>query len=203
MKKYIAHRGIWNEYVKDNSYKALYDGLFSSKYIGIEADIRVTKDNVFIIYHDPLYNGKLVKNTYYKEMNDVCTLDSILKINTDKIILLEIKDFNMDVKKLIKLLNKYKRNIMLMSFDTNIIKKIKSLNTKYKLGVLNYIINSDSDYDFDFICLLDIISNNFIINSFKKRNIEVLIYGVINNTEDATYIIDDNKLKSLAKLKHF
>ena len=66
MKKYIAHRGIWNEHVKDNSYKALYDGLFSSKYIGIEADIRVTKDNVFIIYHDPLYNGKLVKNTYYK-----------------------------------------------------------------------------------------------------------------------------------------
>ena len=136
-------------------------------------------------------------------MNGVCTLDSILKINTDKIILLEIKDFNMDVKKLIKLLNKYKRNIMLMSFDTNIIKKIKALNTKYKLGVLNYIINSDSNYDFDFICLLDIISNNFVINSFKKRNIEVLIYGVINNTEDATYIIDDNKLKSLAKLKHF
>ena len=132
-------------------------------------------------------------------MNDVCSLDSILKINTDKIILLEIKDFNMDVKKLIKLLNKYKRNIMLMSFDTNIIKKIKSLNTKYKLGVLNYIINSDSDYDFDFICLLDIISNNFIINSFKKRNIEVLIYGVINTLEDATYIIDDKKLKDLDK----
>ena len=105
----------------------------------------------------------------------------------------------MDVKKLIKLLNKYKRNIMLMSFDTNIIKKIKTLNTKYKLGVLNYIINSDSDYDFDFICLLDIISNNFIINSFKKRNIEVLIYGVINTLEDATYIIDDKKLKDLDK----
>lgn len=199
MKKYIAHRGIWNEYVKDNSYQALYDGLCNPLYIGIETDIRVTKDNVFIIYHDALYNGKLVKNTYYKEMNDVCSLDSILKINTDKIILLEIKDFNMDVKKLIKLLNKYKRNIMLMSFDTNIIKKIKTLNTKYKLGVLNYIINSDSDYDFDFICLLDIISNNFIINSFKKRNIEVLIYGVINTLEDATYIIDDKKLKDLDK----
>ena len=127
-------------------------------------------------------------------MNNVCTLESILKINTDKIILLEIKDFNMDVKKLIKLLNKYKRNIMLMSFDTNIIKKIKTLNTKYKLGVLNYIINSDSNYDFDFICLLDIISNNFVINSFKKRNIEVLIYGVINTLDDAIYIIDDIKL---------
>ena len=199
MKKYIAHRGIWNDKVKDNSYKALYDGINSDKYIGIETDIRVTKDNIFVIYHNALYNGKLIKNMNYKELKDVSKLEDILKINTDKIILLEIKDFNMDVKKLIKLLNKYKRNIMLMSFDTNIIKKIKALNTKYKLGVLNYIINSDSNYDFDFICLLDIISNNFVINSFKKRNIEVLIYGVINNTEDATYIIDDNKLKSLAK----
>ena len=199
MKKFIAHRGIWNDSVKDNSYQALYNGLLSEEYIGIETDVRVTKDNVFVIYHDPLYNGKLVKNVYYKDMVDVCRLEDILKIKTDKIILLEIKDFNMDVKKFIKLIDKYKRNVMIMSFSTLVINKIKTLNTKYKLGVLNYIINSDSNYDFDFICLLDIISNDYILNSFKKRNIEVLIYGVINTIEDAIYIVDDNKLKKLAK----
>ena len=133
-------------------------------------------------------------------MVDVCRLEDILKIKTDKIILLEIKDFNMDVKKFIKLIDKYKRNVMIMSFSTLVINKIKTLNTKYKLGVLNYIINSDSNYDYDFICLLDIISNNFVIERLKKRNIEVLIYGVIDILEDATYIIDDNKLKGLAKL---
>lgn len=200
MKKFIAHRGIWNDSVKDNSYQALYNGLLSEEYIGIETDVRVTKDNVFVIYHDPLYNGKLVKNVYYKDMVDVCRLEDILKIKTDKIILLEIKDFNMDVKKFIKLIEKYKRNVMIMSFSTLVINKIKTLNTKYKLGVLNYIINSDSNYDYDFICLLDIISNNFVIERLKKRNIEVLIYGVIDILEDATYIIDDNKLKGLAKL---
>ena len=200
MKKFIAHRGIWNDSVKDNSYQALYNGLLSEEYIGIETDVRVTKDNVFVIYHDPLYNGKLVKNFYYKDMVDVCRLEDILKIKTDKIILLEIKDFNMDVKKFIKLIDKYKRNVMIMSFSTLVINKIKTLNTKYKLGVLNYIINSDSNYDYDFICLLDIISNNFVIERLKKRNIEVLIYGVIDILEDATYIIDDNKLKGLAKL---
>ncbi len=200
MKKFIAHRGIWNDSVKDNSYQALYNGLLSEEYIGIETDVRVTKDNVFVIYHDPLYNGKLVKNVYYKDMVDVCRLEDILKIKTDKIILLEIKDFNMDVKKFIKLIDKYKRNVMIMSFSTLVINKIKTLNTKYKLGVLNYIINSDSNYDYDFICLLDIISNNFVIERLKKRNIEVLIYGVIDILEDATYIIDDNKLKGLAKL---
>lgn len=200
MKKFIAHRGIWNDSVKDNSYQALYNGLLSEEYIGIETDVRVTKDNVFVIYHDPLYNGKLVKNVYLKDMVDVCRLEDILKIKTDKIILLEIKDFNMDVKKFIKLIDKYKRNVMIMSFSTLVINKIKTLNTKYKLGVLNYIINSDSNYDYDFICLLDIISNNFVIERLKKRNIEVLIYGVIDILEDATYIIDDNKLKGLAKL---
>lgn len=195
MKKYIAHRGIYNKNVSDNSYKALYDGLLSYKYIGIETDVRVTKDNVFILYHDALYKGKLVKNVFYKDMVNVSKLEDILKINTDKIILLEIKDFDIDVKKFIKLINKYNKNIMIMSFDANVIKKIKKITNKYKLGVLNYVLNSDSDYNFDFICLLDIIATDYVIESFKKRNIDVLIYGVVNDNRNLTYIIDDYKLK--------
>lgn len=195
MKKYIAHRGIYNKNVSDNSYKALYDGLLSYKYIGIETDVRVTKDNVFILYHDVLYKGKLVKNVFYKDMVNVTKLEDILKINTDKIILLEIKDFDIDVKKFIKLINKYNKNIMIMSFDVNVIKKIKKITNKYKLGVLNYVLNSDSYYNFDFICLLDIIATDYVIESFKKRNIDVLIYGVVNDNRNLTYIIDDYKLK--------
>lgn len=195
MKKYIAHRGIYNKNVSDNSYKALYDGLLSYKYIGIETDVRVTKDNVFILYHDVLYKGKLVKNVFYKDMDNVSKLENILKINTDKIILLEIKDFDIDVKKFIKLINKYNKNVMIMSFDVNVIKKIKKITSKYKLGVLNYVLNSDSDYNFDFICLLDVIATDYVIESFKKRNIDVLIYGVIDDNRNLTYIIDDYKLK--------
>ena len=195
MKKYIAHRGIYNKNVSDNSYKALYDGLLSYKYIGIETDVRVTKDNVFILYHDVLYKGKLVKNVFYKDMDNVSKLEDILKINTNKIILLEIKDFNIDVKKFIKLINKYNKNIMIMSFDANVIKKIKKITNKYKLGVLNYVLNSDCYYNFDFICLLDIIATDYVIESFKKRNIDVLIYGVIDDNRNLTYIIDDYKLK--------
>lgn len=195
MKKYIAHRGIYNENVSDNSYKALYDGLLSYKYIGIETDVRVTKDNVFILYHDVLYKGKLVKNVFYKDMDNVSKLEDILKINTDKIILLEIKDFDIDVKKFIKLINKYNKNVMIMSFDVNVIKRVKKITNRYKLGILNYVLNSDSDYNFDFICLLDIIATDYVIESFKKRNIDVLIYGVVNDNRNLTYIIDDYKLK--------
>ena len=195
MTKYIAHRGLWNETILTNSYQALLNGINSDKYIGIETDVRVTKDGVFIIYHDALYKGKLVRNTLYKDIKrDVCKLEDVLKIKSDKVIMLEIKDFYMNVKKFIRLLNKYKRNIYIMSFDTKVVERINKLKTYYKLGVLNYILNSDSEYNYDFICLLDIVASNKVISSFKKRNIEVIIYGVIKVTNDLTYIIDDYKL---------
>lgn len=194
--KFIAHRGLWNDNVKANSYEAIKNGLESDKYIGIETDVRVTKDGVFIIYHDVLYKGKLVKNVIYKDIKkDVIKLSDVLSIKTSKIILLEIKDFNMDVNKFIKVIDKYKKNVYIMSFDTRVIKKIKGITNKYKLGVLNYILNSESNYDLDFICLLDVINSKIVMNSFKKRGIDVIIYGVNKVSGDYTYIIDDCKIK--------
>ena len=102
--RFIAHRGLWNKEVKANSYKAIYNGLMSDSYIGIETDIRVTKDGIFIIYHDALYKGVLVKNTMYKDIKGAAyKLESILKIDSNKIFLLEIKDFDMNVNKFIKI----------------------------------------------------------------------------------------------------
>ena len=109
----IAHRGIWNKKVKDNSYEALKNGLLSNEYIGIECDIRTTLDKKFIIYHNTLYKGNLVRNTNYKDMKDILLLEDLLKIKTDKILLLEIKEREIDKNKLLKLLNKYKPNIFL------------------------------------------------------------------------------------------
>ena len=96
--------------------------------------------------------------------------------------------------KLLKLLNKYNRNYYIMSFNNNIIFELRKLNKKYKYGVLNYILNSKSDYDLDFICLLDGIANDYIINNFEKRGIEVIIYGTIKIKKDVKYIVDDYKL---------
>lgn len=190
----IAHRGIWNKKVKDNSYEALKNGLLSNEYIGIECDIRTTLDKKFIIYHNTLYKGNLVRNTNYKDMKDILLLEDLLKIKTDKILLLEIKEREIDKNKLLKLLNKYKRNYYIMSFNNNIIFEIRKLNNKYKYGVLNYVLNSKSDYDLDFICLLDGITNDYIINNFEKKGIEVIIYGTIKIKKDVKYIVDDYKL---------
>lgn len=193
--KLIAHRGLWSKDVKDNSYEALKNGLESNKYIGIECDIRTTLDNKFIIYHNSLYNGFLVRNTYFKDLKNISLLEDLLKIETDKIILLEIKERDINKKKLLKLLNKYKRNYYIMSFNNNVILELRDLNPNYKYGVLNYILNSKSDYDLDFICLLDGITTDKLIKNFTKRGIEVIIYGTIKLKKDVKYIIDDNKLQ--------
>ena len=193
--KLIAHRGLWNKDVKDNSYEALKNGLESNKYIGIECDIRTTLDNKFIIYHNSLYNGFLVRNTYFKDLKNISLLEDLLKIETDKIILLEIKERDINKKKLLKLLNKYKRNYYIMSFNNNVILELRDLNPNYKYGVLNYIFNSKSDYDLDFICLLDGITTDKLIKNFTKRGIEVIIYGTIKLKKDVKYIIDDNKMQ--------
>ena len=200
----IAHRGIWNKKVKDNSYEALKSGLLNNKYIGIECDIRTTLDKKFIIYHNTLYKGNLVRNINYKDMKDIILLEDLLKIKTDKILLLEIKEREIDKNKLLKLLNKYKRNYYIMSFNNNIIFEIRKLNNKYKYGVLNYVLNSKSDYDLDFICLLDVIANDYIINNFEKKGIEVIIYGTIKIKKDVKYIVDDYKLwKYIIKINEF
>lgn len=193
--KLIAHRGLWSKDVKDNSYEALKNGLESNKYIGIECDIRTTLDNKFIIYHNSLYNGALVRNTYFKDLKNISLLEDLLKIETDKIILLEIKERDINKKKLLKILNKYKRNFYIMSFHNNVILELRDLNSNYKYGVLNYILNSKSDYDLDFICLLDGIATDKLIKNFTKRGIEVIIYGTIKLKKDVKYIIDDNKLQ--------
>ena len=194
--KYIAHRGIHTNKQNENTYAAFKD-IEQSIFVGFEADIRVTKDNVFVIYHDPFYKGKLVKNLYYKEMN-VLTLRKLLQIKTSKIVLLEIKDFNINIKKLLKLLNKSSLNIYLMSFDNRIIEKLYYIHSKYKLGVLNYLLNSEENYNYDFICLLNSVITPNIMDYFTKRNIEIIGYGITNKNNikypNLTYIIDNIKL---------
>lgn len=192
--KLIAHRGIWNKYIKDNSYEAIKNGLNSCKYIGIECDIRTTKDKKFIIYHNSLYKGNLVKNTYYKDMNNISLLEDILKINTTKLLVLEIKEINIDKKKLLKILHKYKRNYYIMSFYNKVIKDLKKEDNTFKYGILNYIVNSNNYINIDFICLLGGIATSNIIESYESKGIEVIIYGTNNVKKDVKYIVDDIKL---------
>ena len=182
--EYIAHRGVVKESIVENTKNAFLEAIINPNFIGFELDVRVSKDGVFVVYHDSLIDGKLIRSLTYQELKykGVMRLKDVLRLETDKLIIIEIKSFDMDLSKLNKMINKSKRNIYVMSFSNKVIKLISCFKRNYKVGTLNYIINSEDDYSYnDFICLLYFSITDNIIKYFKEHNIEVLIYGVSNN----------------------
>lgn len=195
MYKLIAHRGD-KESSKENTMAAFFDAI-NKDYVGFECDVRQSKEGDFFIYHDVLYQGKIFRkmnsNTLIK--NKVPKLTNVLMINTSKIILLDIKDPLINTDNLIKILNKYStKNIYVMSFYDNVINKLLIKDRKYKIGILNYILNTqDNHFNYDFICLLQIFASTKMIDKFRQQKKEVFIYGVKNeqiNNYFPYYIVD-------------
>ena len=192
----IAHRGLVKKGITENTLPAFLGAINSPKYAGFELDIYTSKDNVFVVHHDPLINGKFIWNQTYKELRKkgVIKLVDVLRLKTDKIILIEIKDVNIDIVRFSKLLAKYQdKNIYVMSFFNSVIKKLKS--PSFKIGILNYILNSKAEYTYDFIGILYPIANDHMSASLKESNIEVFLYGISKNDpllwEDIYYIVDE------------
>lgn len=192
----IAHRGLVKEGVKENTLQAFLGAIKSKKYTGFELDVYTSKDGIFVVHHDPLINGKFIWNYNYKELRKkgIIKLNDVLKLNTDKIILIEIKDIHLDIEKFTKLLNKYQnKKLYVMSFFNSVIKKFK--NPTFKVGVLNYILNSTSEYHYDFIGILYDVATTYMINSLKDLNIEVFLYALNKKDKylfkDVYYIVDD------------
>lgn len=195
--KLIAHRGIWDKKIKENSLIAIKNALKSNNYVGVEFDIRETLDNEIILYHNAIYNNKLVSKTLYKEMPKyVPRLEDVLKINSNKIFLIEVKNIKNNFKKFIKLLYKYQhKKIYVMSFSNKIIDKINTTDRKYKIGILNYVLNTNENIKkLDFIGILNSILNEDIKKQVK--NLEIFSYGIFSKKKlkDIYYIIDDKDL---------
>ena len=194
MYKLISHRGIYSKEIKENSYDAIRKALDSHKFVGVEFDVRETKDNELIVFHDALYNNKLVSNTYYNEMPKyVPKLQDILKIDSNKIFLIEIKDIKNSYHKFVKLINKFnKKNIYVMSFSNKVIKRLNLQNKEYKVGVLNYILNTNMDIKkLDFVVVLNNLLTDDVIN--KLPGLEIFSYGGFYNKKHKNifYIVDE------------
>ncbi len=200
--KYIAHRGVQNSLVKQNTLAAFKLAIASDKFVGFEFDVRVTKDNVFVVCHDPFIKTNLIKYKTYDELKkyNIPRLIDVLKLKTSKIFLVEIKDFSINIKKLLNLLNRFNnKNIYLMSFSKNFIHDVAKYKHYCKLGVLNYVLNSEDNYeDYDFICLFNGIMTKNLVNYFKKKNIEIFVYGIVEDIslidKNLYYIINEKTI---------
>lgn len=200
--KYIIHRGITSKNIKENSYSAIKKAIKDEESIGVEFDIRLTKDKKIVLSHNSLINLHIIEETSYSDLiknNYLTTLDKILDIDTNKIFLIDIKtnnNYRVFGNVLMNTINKYDKNIYLASFDKNIIKYIKS---KYKRGIITLLYRRNN-YNF-IITNYKLISNNKIK---KIKDKEIFLWTIHNNNEleeiknkfsniDNYYIIKDKK----------
>lgn len=73
-----AHRGA-SEYAPENTFSAFYLGLLQGAN-GIETDVRLTKDNIPVLFHDDMVN-RVTDGTGY---SSDYTLENLLELNVFK-----------------------------------------------------------------------------------------------------------------------
>ncbi len=187
MAKLIKHRGAYSKDIKENTYEAIKMAIDDSKYLGVEFDIRETIDNEFVVFHNPTLKGKLIREYKFNELPKyIPRLKDILKIKTSKIFLIEIKNI-MSFPKFLNLLKKFNyQNIYVMSFSNAIINKCLIKNRTYKVGILNYVINTEDNLrELDFVCILNNLLNDNLIKSLKDK--EIFSYGLLSENTNYKY----------------
>ncbi len=166
----------------DNSLYSLDNAYMDNYFSGMEIDVRETLDKCYVLNHDFItYNGYIIKKARYKKLKkDLLELNYVLERYSQKILLIEIKDYFTNIHILHNILNKFK-NIYVTSFYTKPIIELSKLKRNYKVGLLNYGLNNITDYQgLDFICLHSSFINKKILLSFQQNNIEIFIYGLLN-----------------------
>ena len=170
----ISHRGLDNHTYSENSLKAI-ENVLSKDYIdGVEFDVRITKDKKIVLIHDPIIdlisNGSgiikymtlkdLQKYKYGISKESIITLDDLLRIiHTNKIILIELKEFGNDfidlVEETIKIISNYNLNIYISSFNYKLLNYIKSKYRDVKCGlIIGYGLNImylKNNFDFNIV----------------------------------------------------
>ena len=223
MDKIIAHRGIYNNKIKENTYLAIFNAFNNKNIYGVEFDIRLTKDNQIVVIHDKTINRTsngigIVENMTLKELQKynfgsknfyqvIPTLEKILEINTNKLFLIEIKVSNnskLFSKILLDILDKYKnKKIYLMSFNKEILNILKKEKKNFNIGLI-YLTNNIESYKYNFYVLYDKFINKNLISNLINRNKEVFIWTINNYKEFNNIkkkINDYNKIYYIANIK--
>ncbi len=209
----IAHRGIYdNKTIPENSILAFI--LAKEKRYIIEFDIRLSKDNAIIIFHDATLKrmtsiNKKIKNLTYDEIKNITllntkekipTLQKTLSIINGKVpILIELKENNILLcKKLVENIKNYSGVICIQSFYPNIIRWFQKnypnylrgllLGINYKKNLRKFIFNRK---DSIFLCkpnFLAVAKDISQSHSIKKLRINYpILIWTINNIIEFKY----------------
>ena len=142
----VGHRGAPN-YAKENTINSFKKAMALGADM-IEFDVRRTKDNVFIVYHDGFIQGKLIKELTYKEIREIArdrgfnlpTVEEVLKWSRGRIKLdVELKEEGYEMEIIELLSNNFEEGqSVVTSFNDASLRVIKErypdINTGLILG---------------------------------------------------------------------
>jgi glycerophosphoryl diester phosphodiesterase len=151
LRQTLAHRGLFDEHHPENTFGAFQ--LAINQGLGIECDLRLTADNVLVVFHDPhlkrLCQSDLeVSKSTYEEIKTIPILNTsytIMKleeflnqVSAQVPIMLEIKPNSRHkdtIDTLYNQLRDYQGLVSIVSFDPRIVKACKKRNdNKYPIG---------------------------------------------------------------------
>ena len=140
----VAHRGA-PSYAKENTIESFEKATVLGADM-IEFDVRRTKDNVLIAYHDELIQGHSIKDLTYDGISqkarnqgfDIPTVEEVLKWSRGKIKLdVELKEEGYE-KEMVELLSKYleEDQFVITSFNDASLRVIKERYPDIKTGLI-------------------------------------------------------------------
>ena len=209
----IAHRGIHNEAIPENSMKAF--SLALKKNIPIEFDVHILKDKNIVVFHDDnlkrmTNKDKFIKECTYEEIKDlklkntnekIPLLKDVLKLVDGKVFLdielkMDVTDHSLE-DGLIEILKDYNGEVILKSFDYRKVKYLKK-HTNYKIGLLIKRISGFKDFIIRNINFNILIKPDFLacnknmldcksVKTFKK---DIYIWTIKNKDELKIYKSD-------------
>lgn len=209
----IAHRGIHNEAIPENSMKAF--SLALKKNIPIEFDVHILKDKNIVVFHDDnlkrmTNKDKFIKECTYEEIKDlklkntdekIPLLKDVLKLVDGKVLLdielkMDVTDHSLE-DRLIEILKDYNGEVILKSFDYRKVKYLKK-HTNYKIGLLIKRMSGFKDFIIRNINFNIIIKPDFLacnknmldcksVKTFKK---DIYIWTIKNKDELKIYKSD-------------
>ncbi len=219
-----SHRGE-KSFFSENSLFSFFLSYFLGD-DGIEGDIRKTKDDVLILFHDSTIKrlsdsfGYINQITFdelsrikFKDNYKIVKLEDLLYYLSDKQIkiLLEIKEYGYE-EKIIETIKKYNcKNLILISFLEKSLLRIKKIDSTIKTGLLlfdynKYILQNIDAYDY-------IIFNKNFFNERIYKDLEskcnIGLWGIKNYKSlkkfldyKFSFIICDNTYKIKKELKN-
>lgn len=224
MIRFIAHRGDGTHYI-GNTIPALLKSLELPEVVGVELDIRMTKDKHLVIFHDFLINDKnlpirkissltLEEVKAYKLQNQdvhVDTLEAFLKqVNTHKKILIEIKEEGNEYREFLEVLDKLLKrypelHFFICSFNYSLMKYFQKNYPNYKTGlIIGNFLNATHLYNsFDFVSLtMDYLNEwNFSKDTyFWTINKESDVKKIKKRTQHQVFVITDKPVELNAYL---